>query len=112
MDFLYTILSSLVYDLIKTGAKLTYSAVFGNFYGNKMKRENGIYDEFIYKINEEKDEFNKQRTAVSLLKTERIIATFEQELYNTNFAKRLDYIIYLINQNKSFDERINLEYIG
>ena len=47
----------------------------------------GIYDEFIYKINEEKDEFNKQRTAVSLLKTERIIATFEQELYNTNFAK-------------------------
>ena len=112
MDFLYTILSSLVYDLIKTGAKLTYSAVFGNFYGNKMKRENGIYDEFIYKINEEKDEFNKQRTAASLLKTERIIATFEQELYNTNFAKRLDYIIYLINQNKSFDERINLEYIG
>lgn len=37
---------------------------------------------------------------------------FEQELYNTEFAKRLDYIISLINQANTYGNKINLESLA
>lgn len=113
MDLVNSIVSSLVYDLIKTGARLTYQTVFGNFYGKEMKNRNPVYNEFLDEINEKKDLIEKEQTINNLLKSEKIIVTFEQELYNTAFAKRLDYVMYLMNQKQNlFYEKINLEYLG
>lgn len=112
MDLVGSIISSTIYDLIKVGGKLTFQTVFGNFYGKGINNNIQIYTDFLNKINEKKSIDEKKSVANSLLKSEQILYIFEHDLYNTNFSKRLDYIIYLINQANYFNLKINLEFLG
>ncbi len=114
MDIVSAILSGIIYDVLKAGVKLTYESVFGNFYGKDMNVNNTLYSDFIDQINKKEQLDEKEQTVNNLLNDEEVIATLGKELYNTNFAKRLDYVMYLMNQRKTYynTPRINLEYLG
>lgn len=112
MDLVNSILSNLICDLLKEKVKLTYQDIFGNFYGKEMKSNNIIYTNFLVMINEKNGTIEKEKTIEKLLQSEETTAIFERELYNTDFAKRLDYIICLINQKESLGEKINIDYLG
>ncbi|MDO4444907.1 MAG: hypothetical protein Q4C97_05145 [Bacillota bacterium] len=113
MDFLTsTIISGIIYDLIKKGIELSYQRVFGDFWGNNMRLNDPIYGEFLDEINSKKTIIEKEKTVNKLLESEPMASTFEKNLYNTEFAKRLDYIISLINQEKTFNRKVNLEFLA
>lgn len=86
--------------------------MFGGFWRNKMRLNYHIYEEFLDEINKKKTIMEKEETVNKLLKSEPIALTFEKDLYNTEFAKRLDYIISLINQEKTFNRKINLDFLA
>lgn len=77
-----------------------------------MRLNYHIYEEFLDEINKKKTIMEKEETVNKLLKSEPIALTFEKDLYNTEFAKRLDYIISLINQEKTFNRKINLDFLA
>ena len=107
------IISGLVYDLLKKGAELTFRQVFGGFYGNRINQNINIYNDFLTEINNEKDLINKEKVIQEALSNKKqYINIFEHDLYNTNFAKRLDYIMFIINQSRKNKKKINLEYLG
>ena len=54
----------------------------------------------------------KKETIDELLNSEPMVSVFENELYNTDFAKRLDYIITLINQEKTYNRKINIDFLA
>ena len=114
MSFLInTIISGIVYDLFKEGTKITYQKVFGKFYGNMKTDSLQLYNEFIEKINIEESWNRKEKVINALLMNEtQYKIAFESELYNTNFAQRLDYVISRINSTRSIGTKINLEYLG
>lgn len=102
-----------MYDLVKQGYKLTLGNVFGNFYGIRMEQNTGICNEFLSEINRE-DDLSRKKEVIKEVLTEKkqYVYIFERDLYNTNFAKRLDYIMYIINRTKKHEKIINLEYLG
>lgn len=105
-----TIISGIIYDLLKKGMKLSYQEVFGRFFGKQMRLNTLVYNEFLDEINQkktlqEKEEIVNRRLGSGTL-------AFERELYNTEFAKRLDYIILLINQANTYGNKINLEFLA
>ncbi len=107
------IVSNIIYDLLKGGMKLTFYNVFGGFYGNGIFQNKGIYDDFLEKINKENDMLEKEKTVQDILSEEfPYTEMFEKDLYNTNFAKRLDYVMYIINKTRMNNRKINLEYLG
>lgn len=106
------IISGVLYDLIKKGAVLTFQQVFGHFYGNRINQNMHIYNEFLDEINKEENLLKKEELIKeNLTEKKKYIDTFERDLYNTNFAKRLDYVIHIINQSCKY-RNINLEYLG
>lgn len=114
MDFIISsIIGGIVYDLVKQGYKLTLENVFGNFYGIRMEQNTGICNEFLSEINRE-DDLSRKKEVIKEVLTEKkqYVYIFERDLYNTNFAKRLDYIMYIINRTKKHEKIINLEYLG
>lgn len=113
MEFITsTIVSGIIYDLMKKGIELSYQRVFGNFWGNKMISHNTLYKEFLDEINQKKTIAEKEETIDELLNSEPMVSVFENELYNTDFAKRLDYIITLINQEKTYNRKINIDFLA
>lgn len=106
------IISGVLYDLIKKGAVLTFQQVFGNFYGIRITQNMHIYNEFLDEINKEENLLNKEELIEEILtEKKQYIDIFERDLYNTNFAKRLDYVIHIMNQSRKY-KSINLEYLG
>lgn len=112
MDFITSsIIGGIVYDLIKDSIKLTITNVFGEF--NSINLDKSICEEFIEEINNIEDEKSKIEYYSRLLNEEnQYTIMFEENLYKTNFAKRLDYIISLINDSGYFEEKINTEKLG
>ncbi len=112
MDFLTsTILSGIIYDLIKEGMKLSINNVFVSYDVHKM--DYNICEEFIEKINAIEDKNDKVEYANELLNEENKYTTlFEQQMYPTNFAKRLDYVLALMNNCGYLEEKINVERLG
>lgn len=83
MDFLTsTILSGIIYDLIKEGMKLSIKNVFASYDVHKMDYD--ICEEFIEKINEIENKNDKVKYADELLNEENKYTTlFEQQMYPT-----------------------------
>lgn len=72
-----------------------------------------ICEEFIDKINAVDDKNDRLEYANDLLNEENKYTTmFEQQLYITNFAKRIDYVLTLMNDSGYFEEKINVEKLG
>lgn len=108
-----SIVSNIIYDLLKGGMKLTFHSVFGGFYGKRIFQNKGIYDAFLEKVNRENDMLKKEKVVQDILGAEApYIQMFEKDLYNTEFAKRLDYILYIINNALMNSRKINVEYLG
>ena len=78
-----------------------------------MEQNTGICNEFLSEINRE-DDLSRKKEVIKEVLTEKkqYVYIFERDLYNTNFAKRLDYIMYIINHTKKHEKIINLEYLG
>lgn len=112
MDFLTsTILSGIIYDLIKEGMKLSINNVFASYDVHKM--DYNICEEFIEKINAIEDKNDKVEYANELLNKENKYTTlFEQQMYPTNFSKRLDYVLALMNNCGYLEDKINVERLG
>lgn len=112
MDFLTsTILSGIIYDLIKEGMKLSIINVFASYDVHKM--DYNICKEFIEKINEIENKNDKVKCADELLNGENKYTTlFEQQMYPTNFSKRLDYVLALMNNCGYSEDKINVERLG
>jgi|GEM_PF-4699890 len=112
MDFLTsTILSGIIYDLIKEGMKLNINNVFASYDVHKM--DYNICEEFIEKINAIEDKDDKVEYANELLNEENKYTTlFEQQMYPTNFSKRLDYVLALMNNCGYLEDKINVERLG
>lgn len=112
MDFLTsTILSGIIYDIIKKGMELSINNVFALYDVHKM--DYNICEEFIDKINAIDNEKARMEYVKDVLKEENKYTTmFEQQLYLTNFAKRLDYVLALMNDCGYFEEKINVEKLG
>lgn len=107
-----TIISGVFYDLIKKGAVLTFQQVFGNFDGNRINRNMLVYQEFLDEINKKVNLLNNEQSIEEMLKhKQQYMDVFDHDLYNTNFAKRLDYVIHIMNQSLNYNN-INLEYLG
>lgn len=108
-----SILSSIIYDLLKVGGKLTFHSVFGGFYGNRMSQNSNVYNDFLEKVNKEEDIIGKKKIVQDVLKDKNLyVEIFNQDLYNTNFAKRLDYIMCVMNKARIGGRKVNLEYLG
>lgn len=112
MDFLTsTILSGIIYDILKKGMVLSISNVFALYDVHKM--DYNVCVEFIDKINAVDDKNQRLEYVNDLLNKENKYTTmFEQQLYATNFAKRLDYLLALMNDCGYFGEKINVEKLG
>ena len=113
MDFIVSsILSGILYDLIKSGTMLSYSNVFGKL--NVSSFDYSIGNEFIDEINQVADQNKKIEYANRLLTNEnKYTVMFESQLYTTNFAKRIDYVIYLMNEDRGINKNeFNLEIMG
>ncbi|HBJ1651476.1 hypothetical protein [Clostridium botulinum] len=112
MDFITsTIISGVVYDLIKKGVELKFKDVFGEFYN--MNLDKGICEEFVEEINKIGDKESKIKYCKRLLNEEnKYTIMFEENSYKTNFGKRFDYIINLINDSGYFGEKVNIEKLG
>lgn len=112
MEFLTsTILSGIIYDLIKSGIKLSINNVFSLYDIHKM--DYNTCEEFIGNINAINDKEHKVKYVSDLLNNENKYTTlFEQQLYPTNFAKRLDYILTFINDCGYWEQKINVEKLG
>lgn len=85
---------------VKKGIELSYQRVFGNFWGNKMISHNTLYKEFLDEINQKKTIAEKEETIDELLNSEPMVSVFENELYNTDFAKRLVILLRLLIKKK------------
>lgn len=111
MDFLTsTIMSGILYDLIKKGIKLSFGNVFIN---NSNNLDHNICEEFLEEINQINDENDKLECSNKLLAEEnKYTLMFEKNMYTTNFSKRLDYIIALMNDCGYWGHKINLEKMG
>lgn len=116
MDFLLnTLLSGILYDCMKEGVAVTYQKIFGNFIGYKMDHNNPIYVQFLDELREiNKNNYGpaKEEAVNNLIREDKYCNVFVHELYSTNFAKRLDYVLYLINQEERMFGEVNLEYLG
>ncbi|WFD08770.1 hypothetical protein [Tepidibacter hydrothermalis] len=112
MDFFTSsIIGGVVYDLIKEGVKLSIKNVFGEFYSINL--DGNICNEFIEEINSIEGVESKVAYSSNLLNEEnRYTVMFEQDMHKTSFAKRLDYIITLMNDRSNFREKINVEKLG
>lgn len=113
MDFIVSsILSGIIYDLVKGGTLLSYSNIFGKF--NTSNFDYSIGKKFIDEINQVTEQDKKIEYANKLLTNEnRYTVMFESQLYTTNFAKRIDYVIYLMNEIHSINKNaFNLEIMG
>lgn len=107
------IISGIVYDLLKKGVELTFQQVFGGFYGKGIYENMDIYTDFLSEINNQKELKNKENIVQDILSDSKLYESqFERDLYNTNFAKRLDYIIFIINKSRKNEKKINIEYLG
>lgn len=112
MEFIVSsILGGILYDLIKEGTELTIRNVFGNYKLNDL--EDKVCGEFISEINEITDVNDKKDFCKEILSEEnRYTKLFENNLYKTNFAKRLDYVIFLMNDTNGRTEKYNIEKLG
>jgi len=112
MDFLTsTILSGVIYDLIKEGIKLTIGNVFALYDSRRM--DYSICEEFVENINEIGDRDHKIEYVSDLLNHENKYTTlFEHQMYPTNFAKRLDYVLTFMNDCGFWEQKINVERLG
>lgn len=108
------ILSGVIYDLLKEGTKLSFQNVFGkNFFGNGMGKDINTCEKFLQEIDEGNDLLQKEKNVQRVLSADNEYADiFDNVLYNTNFAKRLDYIIYIMNSSRTYERKINIEYLG
>ncbi|HFL2484322.1 TPA: hypothetical protein ACG3H9_002370 [Clostridioides difficile] len=113
MDFfINTIISGAIYDLIKKGAIITGQIIKNNL--NVQLLDDTIYDEIANRINllsyNEKNNLEKLNNAISNNKE---FSEFLNKniIYKTEFAKRLDYIVSLLNQGNSY-VNVNLELLG
>lgn len=112
MDFIVSsIISGILYDLIKEGITLTFKNVFGHISANY---DVGTLQQFLNEINEIKDPSKKIEHVNMLLNEEnKYTVFFEKQLYKTNFSKRLDYIMFLMNEYRDrWHKTINLEMLG
>lgn len=77
MEFLAnTIMSGIIYDLLKKGMKLSYREVFGRFLGEQMRFNASVYNEFLDEINQkrtlqEKEEIINKRLESGILAFDR-----------------------------------------
>lgn len=108
------ILSGVIYDLLKEGTKLSFQNVFGkNFFGDKLEQDINLCEDFLQEIEEGNDLLEKKRNVQRMLSADNEYTNiFDNALYNTNFAKRLDYIVYVINSSRTYERKINIEYLG
>lgn len=113
MNFLASaVLSGILYDLIKSGVtNLSAGKVFGSMYYSNIDESKG--QRFLDEINCREDISDKIEYTKNTLTTENEYTTmFERELYKTNFAKRLDYALSLINDTDYFSRKYNVESLG
>ncbi|HDK7157789.1 TPA: hypothetical protein PTV43_002956 [Clostridium botulinum] len=112
MNFLTnTIISGTLYDLIKEGIKLSVRNVFK--YDNSNKLDYTVCQEFIYKLNNIEGKNSKIEYSNKLLSEENKYTTmFEENMYMTNFAKRLDYVFTLMKDCSYCGESVNIEKLG
>lgn len=112
MEFIVSsILGGILYDLIKDGTQLTIRNVFGNF--NLNDSEDKVCKDFISEVNQINGTNDKKDFCKKILSEEnRYTKLFENNLYKTNFAKRLDYIIFLMNDAGYYMEKYNIEKLG
>lgn len=75
-----------------------------------MRLNASVYNEFLDEINQKKTLQEKEEIVNKRLGSGTL--AFERELYNIEFAKRLDYIILLINQANAYGNKINLEFLA
>ena len=113
MDFFASaVLGGILYDLIKAGVmNLTTGKVFEKMYYSNIDDEK--CQNFLDEINDKPDISSKIEYTNTILTTENKYTTFfERELYNTNFAKRLDYALTLINDTDGLSRKLNVESLG
>lgn len=113
MDFLANaVLGGILYDLLKTGVtNVTFGNVFNKMYYSNI--DEAKCQNFLDQINSKPDVSSKMQYVNDILTTENEYSTFfERELYMTNFAKRLDYALAMINDTDYFSKKLNVESLG
>lgn len=115
MEFVASaIISGIIYDCVKEGVGLTMDAVFKRNSGwTNSNIDERICKEFIDNVNDQDTDNLKIDYAERILHTQnKYTETFESQLYTTNFAKRLDYALMLINDTDYCSPRYNVEKLG
>ena len=111
------ILSSCISDWIKKFGTITTKQLRNKFWGKNVDFNDRNWREFIQNINKntsllkESNDIHKSITNI-LLNNKQCFYDIETNLYNTNFSKRLDYIIWKLNQSKFHNSPINIEYLS
>ena len=113
MEYLASkIIETVVNELIKKGTELTLDNVFRS-YKVSSNANRDIYLQFIDSINSIDNITNKLDEVKKLLSTSKEYSSlFEEDLYPTQFSKRLDFVIYKMNECSFWREQINVESLG
>ena len=113
MEFLASsIIGGIIYDLVKKGVSLSVDNIFGNIYSFNNNNDS-VYYEFVEDINKIKDDSVKIRYVNQILNEDnKYTYAFEKDMYKTNFAKRLEYALNLINESEYYNKQLNIEKLG
>lgn len=72
-----------------------------------------LYYEFVNDINQIKDDNGKIQYVNQILSQgNKYIDAFGNDMYKTNFTKRLDHVLSIINESKHSNKHINIEKLG
>lgn len=112
MEFLASaIIGGIIYGLVKKGVRLSVDNIFGSLYS--FNYDENVYYEFVDAINQIKDDNGKIQYVNQILSEgNKYTNTFENDIYKTNFAKRLDYSFSLINESRHSNKPVNIEQLG
>lgn len=111
-DFILSILSQVIGQLVTDKIEVNLSNVFSRFEGKGLRKNKQIYSNFLSEINS-KGEVNKSDINKLIKQPKYSPYFYDNYFYNTNFSKRLDYIMFLINRcNMEINREKLAEYLG
>lgn len=111
MDFIMSsIISGIIYDVISKGVKVTFANVFGNFNSSV-----GIEDvrDLLSEINSNVKNIQSEKDVEKIVESKfEYMDVIAQMSYNTEFAKRLDYVMCIMNVAIDKENKLNIDSLS
>lgn len=111
MDYIIeSIVSGIIYDIVSKGAKVNFANVFGSF-NTKFDLKN--VQNLLNEINSNIKSIQSEIDVMKIIESDsEYMDVIEQVTYNTEFAKRLDYVMHKMNLALSNENKLNIDSLS